>query len=93
MLNIIIPLFIYIPNPKNLPPGCTNDILYSEILRRYNIGGNLLFFSSLISIFIKSWTLDFEDSITWGDIRCFVIPFCVGFVFFHNSFLKNKINE
>jgi hypothetical protein len=87
MLNFIIPIFIY--NPKIYFKGENYDIVYSEILRRYNIGGNLLFFSSLISIFIKSWTLDFEDSITWGDIRCFVIPFCIGFVFFYNSFLKN----
>jgi len=97
MMNIIIPIFIYNPlNPKryfNSKNEKEYELAYSEILRRYNSGGSMLFFSSLISGFNKFYTLEYEDSITWGDIRCIIIPFCIGFVFFYNSFLKNKTNE
>jgi hypothetical protein len=94
MLNIIIPIYIY--NPLNLKlhsPPKSFDSVYNEILRRYNIGGNLLFFSSFISIFVKSFYFEYKDNLTWGDIRCLIIPVCVGFVFFYNSFLKNIKNE
>lgn len=93
MLNIIIPFFIYNPINSNLySPSASYDSVYYEILRRYNMGGNLLFLSSLISIFNKFYGFDYYNNITWGDIRNIAIPFCIGFVFFYNSFLKIRIN-
>jgi len=72
MLNIIIPIFIYNPlNPKIHFTNGNYDIVYSEILRRYNVGGNLLFFSSLILIIIKSWTFEFEEDVYDGSAFSF----------------------
>lgn len=94
MINIIIPIFIYNPiNSKLYSPSESYDNAYCEIFRRYNIGGNLLFFSSLISIFNKFYGFDYYNNITWGDIRNIVIPFCIGFVFFYNSFVKIRLNN
>jgi len=91
MLHIIIPIYIYNPlNPKICSTNGNYDIVYSEILTRYNVGGNLLFFSSFISILIKFNGFKSEDYLTYVDIRCLVIPVCFGFVFFYNSFLKIK---
>jgi hypothetical protein len=95
MLYIIIPIIIY--NPLNMKLYLTkeqrNFSIYSLILRRYVLGGNLLFLSSLISIIFKFYGFGLTNNLTWGDIKCIIIPFCIGFVFFYNSFLKNKTNE
>jgi hypothetical protein len=98
MMHYIVPIYIYNPSfyaknsvIYNMNNNINCDILLNEVLKRYVLGGNILFFSSMISIIIKY--PDFDYTITWADFRLIIIPFCIGFVFFHNSFLKNKINE
>ena len=93
VMNIIIPFYIY--NPKHYLNRRWNDV-YLGIVKRYNIGGNVLFFSSLILLpfanFHSSNIINLfqtEQNLTWVDVRGFVIPLFIGFVFFYNTFLRN----
>jgi hypothetical protein len=95
MMYIVVPTIIYFPFNRKLFFGKKQSLFntYSVILNRYVLGGNLLFFSSLVSIISRFYGFELTHNLTWGDIKCIIIPFCIGFVFFYNYFLKNRINE
>jgi hypothetical protein len=95
MIHLIIPIYIYNPfNQKIWEDEQKNyNIVYNVILERFVFGGNLLFFTSLITMIIKFYGYNLTNNLIWGDIRFFVIPFCIGFVFFYNSFLKIRNNK
>lgn len=89
IIHLIIPIYIYNPfNRKIWNDQQKYDRVYNAIIGRFVFGGNLLFFTSLITMNIKFYGYNLTNNLIWGDIRCFIIPFCVGFVFFYNSFLK-----
>lgn len=92
IIHLIIPIYIY--NPFNRKIWQDEQIIYNRvynaILGRFVFGGNLLFFTSLITMIIKFYGYNLINNLIWGDIKCFIIPFCIGFVFFYSSFLKSK---
>jgi hypothetical protein len=92
IIHLIIPIYIY--NPFNRKIWQDEQIIYNRvynaILGRFVFGGNLLFFTSLITMIIKFYGYNLTNNLIWGDIKCFIIPFCIGFVFFYSSFLKSK---
>lgn len=95
IIHLIIPIYIY--NPFNRKIWQDKQIkynrVYNAILGRFVFGGNLLFFTSLITMIIKFYGYNLTNNLIWGDIRCFIIPFCIGFLFFYSSFLKIRINN
>jgi hypothetical protein len=92
IIHLIIPIYIY--NPFNRKIWQDEQIIYNRvynaILGRFVFGGNLLFFTSFITMIIKFYGYNLTNNLIWGDIKCFIIPFCIGFVFFYSSFLKSK---